>query len=141
MLQETPPHRVVVDFTRGTKAMSAALVLAATRREVPHLRYVTGPRDRRGMVQAGSEEVRQIRTTVAAGHRRLDLARDLMLRGNFPAAEAVLPDPEHRFAAIFPHDLLRVAGRGPDGGSVLCSLGSTRLRRCFQRRDRRDSRR
>ena len=110
VLQETPPHRVVVDFTRGTKAMSAALVLAATRREVPHLRYVTGPRDQRGMVQAGSEEVRQIWTTVAAGHRRLDLARDLMLRGNFPAAEAVLPDPEHPFAKIFPHDLIRIAG-------------------------------
>ena len=110
VLQATPPHRVVVDFTRGTKAMSAALVLAATRREVPHLRYVTGPRDHLGMVKAGSEEVRQIRTTVAAGHRRLDLARDLMLRGNFPAAEAVLPDPEHPFAEIFPHDLIRVAG-------------------------------
>ena len=110
VLQATPPHRVVVDFTRGTKAMSAALVLAATRREVPHLRYVTGPRDHRGMVKAGSEEVRQIRTTVAAGHRRLDLARDLMLRGNFPAAEAVLPDPEHPFAEIFPHDVIRVAG-------------------------------
>ena len=110
VLQQTPPHRVVVDFTRGTKAMSAALVLAATRREVPHLRYVTGPRDQRGMVQVGSEEVRQVRTTVAAGHRRLDLARDLMLRGNFPAAEAVLPDPDHPFAAIYPQDLIRVAG-------------------------------
>ena len=28
VLQATPPHRIVVDFTRGTKAMSAALVLA-----------------------------------------------------------------------------------------------------------------
>ena len=110
VLQATPPYRVVVDFTRGTKAMSAALVLAATRREVPHLRYITGRRDQRGMVQAGSEEVRQIRTTVAAGHRRLDLARDLMRRGNFPAAEAVMPDPEHPFAGVFPHDLIRVAG-------------------------------
>ena len=109
VLKETPPERVVVDFTRGTKAMSAALVLAATRREIPHLRYITGSRDARGMVEPGLEEVRQTRTTVVAGHRRLDLTRGLMRRGNFSAAETVLPDPEHRFAALYPPDLIRVA--------------------------------
>ena len=109
-LREAPPEHVVVDFTRGTKAMSAALVLAATRREIPQLRYVTGSRDTRGMVEAGREEVRQTRTTIVAGHRRLDLARDLICRGNFSAAETVLPDPEHPGAAHYPRDLLRVAG-------------------------------
>ncbi len=109
-LQTAPPERVVVDFTRGTKAMSAALVLAAARREIPHLRYITGSRDARGMVEAGREEVRQTRTTVVAGHRRLDLARDLIRRGNFPAAETVLPDPEHPSAALYPPDLIGVAG-------------------------------
>ena len=108
-LRDVPPDRVVVDFTRGTKAMSAALVLAATRHEVPRLRYITGRRDRRGMVEAGSEDIRSIGTTVVAGHRRLDLARDLMRRGSFPAAEAVLPDPGHAFAGLYPSDLIETA--------------------------------
>ena len=108
-LRETSPERVVVDFTRGTKAMSAALVLAAARREIPHLRYITGQRDARGMVEPGSEQVRGIRTTVIAGHRRLDSARDLMRRGNFPGAEAVLPDSEHLAAKLYPPDLLEIA--------------------------------
>ena len=108
-LVKTSPDRVVVDFTRGTKAMSAALVLAAARHEIPRLRYITGQRDSRGMVKAGSEVIRSIGTTVVAGHRRLDLARDLMRRGNFPAAEAVLPDPQHAFAGLYPSDLIEIA--------------------------------
>lgn len=108
-LRETPPERVTVDFTRGTKAMSAALVLAAARREIPHLRYITGRRDERGTVVAGSEEVRGIRTAAVAGHRRLDLARDLMRRGNFPAAEAVLPETARPSAGLYPDDLLETA--------------------------------
>ena len=108
-LRDVPPGRVVVDFTRGTKAMSAALVLAATRHEVPRLRYITGRRDQRGMVEAGSEDIRSIGTTVVAGHRRIDLARDLMRRGNFPAAEAVLPDLGHVLAGPYPSDLIETA--------------------------------
>ena len=108
-LQKTPPEHVVVDFTRGTKAMSAALVLAATRRGVPHLRYVTGPRDRRGMVESGQEVVRKTRTTMVAGHRRLDLAHDLMRRGSFSAANVVLPESEYPFAAGYPDDFNRIA--------------------------------
>ena len=108
-IRHTPPAQVVVDFTRGTKAMSAALVLAAARHEIPHLRYITGRRDDRGMVEAGSEVIRGIGTTVVAGHRRLDLARDLMRRGGFSAAEAVLPDPEHAFAGLYPSDLVETA--------------------------------
>lgn len=108
-LREMPPERVVVDFTRGTKAMSAALVLAAARREIPHLRYITGRRDERGMVMPGSEVVRGVRTTVGVGHRRLDLARDLMRRGNFLAAEAVLPDADRPSAALYPDDLVKIA--------------------------------
>ena len=108
-LRETPPEDIVVDFTRGTKAMSAALVLAAARREIPQLRYITGRRDERGMVIAGSEEVRGVRTTIGAGHRRLDLAHDLMRRGNFMAAGAVLPDTEHPTTGLYPDDLIEIA--------------------------------
>ena len=109
VLREFPPEGVVVDFTRGTKAMSAALVLAAARREIPHLRYLTGRRDERGMVEAGSEMVRSIRTTVVAGHRRLDLACDLMQRGNFAAVETVLPDTGHSSVGLYPRTLMEIS--------------------------------
>ena len=109
VLQEMPPECVVVDFTRGTKAMSAALVLAAARREIPHLRYITGQRDERGVVVSGSEVVRGVRTTIGVGHRRLDLARDLMRRGNFLAAGAVLPGANRSSAALYPDDLIEIA--------------------------------
>ena len=109
VLRDVTPERVVVDFTRGTKAMSAALVLAATRRAIPRLRYVTGRRDRRGMVEPGSEQVRGIRTTVVDGHRRLDLARELLQRGDFAAVQNLLPDPDHSPAETYPSELIVAA--------------------------------
>ena len=109
VLQDAAPEEVVVDFTRGTKAMSAALVLAATRRAVPRLRYVTGRRDQRGMVEPGSEQVRGIRTTTVDGHRRLDLARALFTRGDFAAVAHVLPDPLGPLAELYPNDFVHTA--------------------------------
>ena len=109
VLDDFAPQDVVVDFTRGTKAMSAALVLAATRRAVPRLRYITGRRDRRGMVEPGSEQVRQIRTTAVDGHRRLDLAREHMRRGAFAAVANVLPDSDAPLARLYPDDFLQAA--------------------------------
>ena len=109
VLQETPAEDISVDFTRGTKAMSAALVLAAARHEIPNLRYVTGQRDERGMVLPGSEKVQKIRTTVGAGHRRLDLARNLMRRGSFIAAGTVLHDMMYSTSLLYPDDLTEIA--------------------------------
>ena len=109
VLEGSAPEDVVVDFTRGTKAMSAALVLAATRRAVPRLRYITGRRDRRGMVEPGSEQVREIRTTAVDGHRRLDLAREHVRRGAFAAVTNALPDPDAPLARLYPDDFLHAA--------------------------------
>ena len=108
ILQRAPPAQIEVDFTRGTKAMSAALVLAATRRAIPRLRYLVGRRDRRGMVEPGSEKVHRIRTTTVDGHRRLDLARALLQRGDFAAVADILPDPDHPHASLYTDDLLAV---------------------------------
>lgn len=109
VLGDFAPEDVVVDFTRGTKAMSAALVLAATRRAVPRLRYITGRRDRRGMVEPGSERVRKTGTTAVDGHRRLDLAREHMRGGAFAAVANVLPDPDAPLARLYPDDFLHAA--------------------------------
>lgn len=61
------PQDMVADFTRGTKVMGAALVLAAVRRGVGVLRYVAGERDSRGMVKSGAERVREFRTADLVG--------------------------------------------------------------------------
>ncbi len=109
--QIVQPEQIEVDFTRGTKAMSAALVLAAMRRSIPCLRYVTGERDRRGMVRPGFEQVKRISTTNVDGHRRLDLARSLFERGNFAAIGGILPDRDNPMSKPSPDkQLVEVSG-------------------------------
>ena len=90
LLGDARADNIVVDFTRGTKAMSAAVVLAAVRHGVHELRYVTGKRDRRGTVRAGTESVRTSAARTVESHRRLDLSRALLVRGNYSAAGDVL---------------------------------------------------
>lgn len=87
--------RMVADITRGTKAMSAALSMAAFRHGIPRLRYVAGARsaEHQGTVIPGSEEIHTLHTTNAILRRRLDTARALFRQGNF-AAVATLLDAE-----------------------------------------------
>jgi CRISPR-associated protein (TIGR02710 family) len=99
------PSDIVVDFTRGTKAMSAALVLAALGRDIPVLRYVHNERegrDKRGMVIPGTEKIGQIKTNLATERRRLDQAERLMGHGDFGAVIELLPDLDGPFAELFP---------------------------------------
>ena len=94
---------IVVDFTRGTKAMSAALVLAAVRHDLPRLRYISSAeRDRRGSVVPGTERIAEVATAVATGQKMLDAACQFFRAGNFAAALAVLPHPRGPFAALWP---------------------------------------
>lgn len=89
-----PAEKIVVDFTRGTKAMSAALVLAAVRHGVPTLRYINGARDNRGMVCAGHEKLGTLSTDRVTMRHRLDDAEKLMKEGAFAAVLQILPDVE-----------------------------------------------
>lgn len=90
LLRTVTSDRITIDFSRGTKAMSAAIVLAGARHAVRRLRYVEGDRDRRGMVRPDSERVRRIRTDRVDRGRRTDLARNHMGRGHFVAAADLL---------------------------------------------------
>ena len=87
-----PAERIVADFTRGTKAMSAALVLAATRHGIPSLRYIHGERDSRGMVRTGQETLAELSTDRVTMRRRLDDAGKLMKEGAYAAVLQLLPD-------------------------------------------------
>ncbi|WP_287786747.1 TIGR02710 family CRISPR-associated CARF protein [Acidiphilium sp.] len=84
------PVHLTADFTRGTKAMSAALTLAAVRHGLAMTRYIEGERDDRGMVIAGSEKIRGFAPEEALFARRLDEARALFLGGSFAAVETLM---------------------------------------------------
>ncbi|MBC6403481.1 MAG: TIGR02710 family CRISPR-associated protein [Hyphomonadaceae bacterium] len=99
------PRAITPDFTRGTKAMSAALVLAAVRHDIPTLRYIHGKRDRRGMVSPGTEEISEVDTALATTRRKLDDAKRLMSEGAFAAVLELLPDVDA--AKTSPFALLR----------------------------------
>ena len=51
------PEGMVTDFTSGTKAMSAGLVVAAVSREVGTISYVYGDRNEAGQVISGTERL------------------------------------------------------------------------------------
>lgn len=93
-------ERIVVDFTRGTKAMSAAAVLAAVRREIPQLRYVSGDRDRGGTVIAHTEEIHEVRPARAMGRRLLDQATSLLRHDDFAAVLDLVPTPDRLSAGL-----------------------------------------
>lgn len=64
-------YSVEADFTSGTKAMSAGLVMAATACEAEALSYVSGKRDKNGRVISGTERfIRLIPNRILAAGRR-----------------------------------------------------------------------
>lgn len=83
---------MTVDITRGTKAMSAALMLAAFRHRIANIRYVEGDRDPQnpGVIIPGSERVRETHADVAINHRTIDDASLLFRNGDFAAASHLL---------------------------------------------------
>jgi CRISPR-associated protein (TIGR02710 family) len=83
--------RVCVDFTRGTKAMSAAAVLAAVTLGIRRLRYVTGERAD-GTVRPGRELVRTCVADRIGVRMRLEAAWEAAKIGQFAAALALFPD-------------------------------------------------
>lgn len=86
------PESCVADITRGTKAMSAGLAMAAVRRDIPVLRYLAGQRDAaaQGTVLSGTEQIVNAHTRMVTASRRLDAARGLFARGNFSAVGTLL---------------------------------------------------
>ncbi len=102
--QGHPPESIVVDFTRGTKSMSAAAMLAGVSRGVGWLRYVDGVRqqDPRGMVQAGTERMRQVQPALATVRAQLQRALSLIANGQFAAAANLFPGWRADALAAFP---------------------------------------
>jgi CRISPR-associated protein (TIGR02710 family) len=91
---------MVVDYTRGTKAMSAAAVLAALGRGVDRIRYISGKRDpQKHTIIPGTERALDGRTTEAAFQRGLSDAKLLLREGQFVAAAELLKKIERELPA------------------------------------------
>ncbi len=94
ILKDVEAAKVLVDFTRGTKAMSAALVLVAAAHDVPQFRYISGDRGGPGgTVSAGTENVGTFDTQALYERKQIDTVRLLFRHGRYAAALAVLPQP------------------------------------------------
>ncbi|MCY3999903.1 MAG: TIGR02710 family CRISPR-associated CARF protein [Bacteroidetes bacterium] len=80
-----PSESITLDFTRGTKAMSAALVLAGVAWNIPILRYIEGERGDGGRVIAGTEKIKSVNPEVATARQQIIMIERLMRRGDFEA--------------------------------------------------------
>lgn len=86
---------IVVDFTSGTKAMSAALVMAALAEEVGSISYVTGERGDGGRVISGTERLNALEPNLMLADGKLRRAADLFNTYQYRGCLAILDDLKH----------------------------------------------
>lgn len=86
-----PREAITADVTRGTKAMTAALAMAAMAHRVGLIRYITGERDKRGLVIPGTEEIIDVPPRQALERQDVNLAAEYLRAGNYRAVEALFP--------------------------------------------------
>lgn len=82
---------ITADVTRGTKAMTAALAMAAIAHRVGCIRYITGERDERGMVKPGTEKIVDVPPSRALERQDVNLAEGYLQAGNCRAVEMLFP--------------------------------------------------
>ena len=86
---------ITVDFTTGTKAMSAGVVLSAVNNACSTLKYITGPR-RNGIVIDGQERFISIPIETMFYLHQLKLAQELIRHYRFDSASAILKEIDSR---------------------------------------------
>lgn len=87
-IRESCEH-LVVDFTSGTKAMTACLAVLATLYEANELSYITGKR-KNGIVQAGTEQILPIRPYFISAEQKLKTAIHFFNRAQYSITTAIL---------------------------------------------------
>jgi len=92
---EYPTEGITVDFTTGTKAMSAGVVLSAVNNACSALKYITGPR-RNGIVIDGQERFIAIPIDTMFYLNQLKLAQELIRHYRFDSASAILKEIDSR---------------------------------------------
>ncbi|MCX7998090.1 MAG: TIGR02710 family CRISPR-associated CARF protein [Leptospiraceae bacterium] len=86
---------IVADYTSGTKAMSAALCLAAVSLNVNTLSYVYGERDQNGKVRSGTERVYSLSPNVIFIEEKLKFFRLLFNKYQFESAFDLIQNLKH----------------------------------------------
>lgn len=90
-------YEVSVDYTSGTKAMSAGLCLAAVSKKVNSLIYITGKRDETGRVNPGTERVLPLSPTIVYIDQERNLFKELFNLYQFEACISIARDVRKRF--------------------------------------------
>ena len=80
---------LAVDYTSGTKAMTAALAILATIFEADELSYIAGKREA-GIVQHGTEQIIPIRPYFIVAEQRIREAIQFFNRNQFSASIAIM---------------------------------------------------
>ncbi|MEM2319569.1 MAG: TIGR02710 family CRISPR-associated CARF protein [Candidatus Bathyarchaeia archaeon] len=80
---------ITVDYTSGTKAMTAALAILATIFGADELSYITGKREA-GIVQPGTEQIMPIRPYFIIAEQKIKEATQFFDRNQFHATIAIL---------------------------------------------------
>ncbi len=98
------PQDIVVDYTSGTKAMTAGVALAAVAFRCATLKYITGER-RAGTVQSGTEQFLSIPPAGILAVSELHAASELARRLRFDAAAQVLDGIPEGLLSQYDHEL------------------------------------
>jgi len=119
---------ITVDYTRGTKAMSVGVALAAAAFGISDWRYIAGERGESGTVKGGTEIVLTTIPRSLQARTSLKLAHNLMAAEQFAAAENLASDI--------------VAGGGVESAllnEAQCLLWAARFRGAWDRFDYREA--
>jgi CRISPR-associated protein (TIGR02710 family) len=84
------PKNIVVDYTSGTKPMSAAIVSAGIAAEVSLISYTYGQRGEGGRVKPGSEKITSLSTNLFTTEKKISQAVVLFNKTLFDAAADLL---------------------------------------------------
>ncbi|HQL64940.1 MAG TPA: TIGR02710 family CRISPR-associated CARF protein, partial [bacterium] len=91
-IKEIPykPEDIAVDYTSGTKAMSAGLLLAAIATNVDTIIYIAGKRDTEGRVSLGTESALTFKPNIIYAENLFDYAISLFNNIQFDACKETL---------------------------------------------------
>ncbi|RMG59392.1 MAG: TIGR02710 family CRISPR-associated protein, partial [Gammaproteobacteria bacterium] len=103
--REIPRGTVVVDYTGGTKTMTAAMVLAATAHASVRLQFMAGRRSDLSRVASGTEVAVEMPGDLVGLGRSFTMIRDLFGRRQYGSAQAV--------AERLQRDITRTGHRAP----------------------------
>ncbi len=75
-----------VDYTSGTKAMSAGIIVSAIENNCDYISYITGTRDNQGRVKTGTEKMNTFRPNQIYATKYIELGKQFFNKYLFQAA-------------------------------------------------------